>query len=748
MTSGASFSPDGHYLAFWAQTDGHDALYLYDLQRKRVTRKLKFALDGIEAPSFSPDGQKIVFSGNAGGLSDLYITDLDGRLTQLTADRHADLVPSWSPDGKTIAFTTDRGPGTDFQTLKYGNLRVALYDLATRELSILPFQEQGKNLNPVWAPDASSLVWVNDAAGTNNLHLFDLEKGQLFRISDLLSGVIAIKDVSPVLSWSRSGKLLFTYFEKAGYNVYALADPRQLPRQPLTAATAQAEAAKPAPGGVPAASLWPAAPGVSLPLASGSNETNGSDHGASTSGSVTSFYRNGQKFRASEKTPNSAFRPVSITALLDSATLALPDTNTFKHRDYKVKFTPDIVGRPSIGAQVGGFYGAGLNGGSYIALSDILGNHNILMSGQVNGSLSDGNFFGAYSFLKRRANIGLMVEQLPLYYYYGNNFVQLDVGGQPEEAVANVYVRDVIRTAAAFVSYPFNTFRRLEFGASGVFYQSDMLYVGQFTRTGEALFHSERIDNLSYIQPAAALVFDNSLFGWTGPIMGRRYRAQVSHAFGSFQFTEGLLDLRNYWNYKRRVVLATRLTGLARLGADASRFSTFWGGPYYVRGYDASSFDLAGDECVRSRASSQSAIGPCPVRDQLIGSSVAFLNTELRIPLIKELRLGLMGGFPPVDFVTFFDAGVAWDSQICLQSLAANPRRCAADQSRNVSLKWKRGPADDPYFVREPIFSYGVGLRFNIFYTVLRLDYAIPLSRPDRRGLGGGVFSISLGPSF
>jgi Tol biopolymer transport system component len=757
MTSGATFSPDGRYLAFSAQTGGQDALYLYDLKQRRVLRKLKFALDGIESPSFSPDSRSIVFSGNSGGLSDLFITDFQGRLTRLTKDRNADLLPSWSPDGKTIAFTTDRGPGMDFARLTYGNYRVALYDIASQTLTILPHQERGKNLNPVWAPDSKSLVWVNDASGTNNLHLFDLQTQQLYRISDLLSGVIAIKEISPVLSWSRSGKLLYTSFEKAGYNIYSVSDPRTLPRLPAGATPpvvaavvgGGARTSNPATG---SSAPLPVEP-LLRPASAGSNGSNGTALGASKGDSATtSFYRSGQSFRASEKPAAQpiAQRPVSVSALLDSATLALPDTTSFKHRDYKVRFTPDIVGRPSVGAQVGGIYGSGVSGGSYIALSDILGNHNILMSGSVNGSLSDGAFFGAYNFLKPRANIGIMMEQLPLYYYYGSGRTQLDVGGgQAEDVAANVFVRDVIRMAAAFISYPFSSFRRLELGASGVMYQSDMLYVGQFLRTGEPMVFSERVDNLSYLQPAAALVFDNSLFGWTGPIDGRRYRAQLSRAFGGFQFTEALLDFRNYWNFKRRAVLALRLTGLARVGDDANRFSAFWGGPYYLRGYDSNSFELEGVECQKSRSgAAANLIGQCPARDQLIGSSVAFVNAELRVPIIKELQVGMVGGFPPVDLVTFFDAGVAWDSNICLQTRVRDPRRCAPGQTRSVDLTWKRREGQDPYLVREPLMSYGVGLRLNIFYTVLRLDYAIPLNRPDFDGFGGGVFSVSLGPSF
>jgi outer membrane protein assembly factor BamA len=57
---------------------------------------------------------------------------------------------------------------------------------------------------------------------------------------------------------------------------------------------------------------------------------------------------------------------------------------------------------------------------------------------------------------------------------------------------------------------------------------------------------------------------------------------------------------------------------------------------------------------------------------------------------------------------------------------------------------WKRKDGQDPLIYRQPLFSYGVGLRINIFYAILGLDYAFPLNRPER----GGRFSVSFGPSF
>jgi Tol biopolymer transport system component len=728
MNSSSAFSPDGRSIAFAAQTGGQDAIYIYDLERNRVIRKLKFDLNGVANPTWSPDSRNIAFTGMDGGLSDLFVTDLEGQLQRLTDDRFADLLPSWSPDGQSIAFTTDRGPMTDLDDLSYGNYRIAIYDFGSGSIELLPHQEEGKNINPVWSPDGDQLIWVSDRSGTNDLYLYERADQELFRISDVLSGVIAIGPLSPVLSWAGDGRLLFAYFEQAGYNIYGVEDPRTLPR-------------------VPASGLTPRAV-----IAAAQAERNGTDQTV-TGGTiadppadpfVASYYRSGDTFRPSRKTVDTepVAAPVSVVALLDSAALALPDTLDFEHADYKVKFTPDMIGRPTIGAQVGGYYGNGLYGGSYIALSDMLGNHNILAAANINGSLSDASFYGAYSFLKTRANFGFAFYQQPLYRYYRTGLVDLEIDGEAREALANVFIRDVIRGGQASLSYPFSTFRRVELGASAVHYARDILYRGVDPSTGEPLQQDEDIGSLKYVQPSAALVFDNSLFGWTGPIYGRRYRLQLSRTFGNLEFVEGLVDFRNYWNYKQKVVLAGRLVALTRFGENAEQFSLYWGGPYYIRGYDGGSFDPNGRECFDSRHyTGEASTSRCPVRDQLIGSSAAFVNMEVRVPVITELQIGFLGNFPPVDAVAFFDGGLAWDNEICAVA-ALGTAQC--EQGQKVNVVWDRKPGEDPYLVREPLFSYGVGLRINVFYTILRLDYAFPLNRPDR----SGVFSVSFGPSF
>jgi hypothetical protein len=119
---------------------------------------------------------------------------------------------------------------------------------------------------------------------------------------------------------------------------------------------------------------------------------------------------------------------------------------------------------------------------------------------------------------------------------------------------------------------------------------------------------------------------------------------QYAHTLGGLQFSEAFVDFRNYWNIKQKVVFASRFIAMSRMGDQAHRFSLYWGGPYFLRGYDGGSFRLDSDECVNSRTFGEGgSLSRCPVRDQLIGSSAALMNVEVRVPVIKELQIGFLG---------------------------------------------------------------------------------------------------------
>jgi Tol biopolymer transport system component len=743
INSAGSWSPDGAEFAFAAKKGDQDNLVLLDVSHDRVVARLRLGLDAITNPSWSPDGQRLVFTGYEGGWSDLYVVDADGQnLRRLTADRYADLLPAWSPDGSTIAFATDRGPETDFAVLRFGNLRIALYDLHDDSISILPGMGRGKNVNPVWAPDGRSLAFVSDRSGIDNVFLYDLDSRQIYQLTNAYTGITGITDLSPAISWARQAdRLLMTYYEHGDYDVYAIDNPRSLKRDPyrepsadwialanasalpLRAEGALAEGFRPAPvTDAPLARLAEAPRAETVPPAAQPPETGGGAPPQRRAAPPTSVYRTAVgTFRPSDAPPvrpDSAAPPLSVAALLDSVNLALPDTSQFVLHPYTTRFTPDFMSRPTIGYERDNF-GRGIFGGTAAQLSDILGNETLVFAGAVNGSIAEAQVLAAYLNTGHRWNYDIGFSQQPLF-FYGASSCQGDcTSGSTDYVVEDQLQRLVFRDLFADTYYPFNRFQRLELGLHYTNVDVATLHLFTQVKGGVVVGQADSTSNdasLNLLQPSLALVYDNSLFGYTSPFFGKRYRFEVAPAFGSWRYVQLLGDYRRYDLVKFPFTIATRALAVARIGRDGDLFPVFLGSPDLVRGYTYTSF--VEGECATSAI--------CPVFDQLIGSRVAVFNAEFRFFLIRSLALGFLPiGFPPIEGVLWYDAGLAWNS--------------------HSTIRLSRSPGQDLETVRSPVTSYGVGLRLNLFgLTVLRLDYAIPNQRPGH----SGYWILSLGPPF
>ncbi len=725
INSAGAFSPDGRYFAIAAKRKDRDDLVILDVKRGREERRIHVGLSGLQTPQWSPDGQQLVFTGFTNGFTDLFVIKRDGTgLRRLTDDKFADLHPAWSPDGKTIAFVTDRGGETDFDLLRFGNLRIALLHLDSGAIDLLRNMETGKNINPVWAPDGRSLAFVSDRTGINNVFLYDMADAQIYQLTNMFTGVQGITPLSPVLTWApQADRMAFVYYEDGQYSVYSVENPRSLRRAPYRGPATQ-----------PVVTLLESEARDTLlkapPFVAAVPATNAL--GGTGSATSLSIYRTATGFRPSalpQPGESSATAPaMTVRALLDSATLALPDTNEFTFRPYKVRFTADYVVRPTIGYERDNF-GRGVFGGTAVALSDILGNHSVVLAGSINGRIGEAQFLGLYVNQTHRLNWAAGFSQDPLYFYGGSDWTRVEDprrAGDSLDVFATRIRRFVIRDLFAESAYPFSRFNRIELGLHAVNIAEATLTLLTSYDANTGGFVDQQLaqgggPSATFVQPSIAHVHDNTLFGYVGPFAGSRSRFSVAPAFGSWQFTAGLIDYRRYIFF-RPFTFAVRGMLFGRFGRDADRFPVFLGSTDLIRGYTAGSF--RSHECVANPLSNSQT--GCAELDQLIGSKITVGSVELRFPLTRSLVLGFLPlGFPPIEGAVFYDIGMAWN-----------------DAS---TVKWRRDTSDNPVLVRAPLRSWGGSIRANVFgLLIMRVDYTKPLDRPLKRA----YWTISLGPTF
>ena len=531
FSAGTAWSPDGRVLAFAAKAGGEDALYLLDVRSRRVLDKLTFGLDEVQTPSFSPDGEELVFVGLSGGQSDLYRVRRDGsELQRLTNDRFAVRDPQWSPDGSMVVYVSDEGPGTDLATLQFDRWHLVLLDLATGERrDITPFA-RGKAVSPAWSGDGAWIAFVSDQGGVSNIYVLHRTTGEVFQLTDLVTGVSGILPSSPALSWSRqSNRLVFSAFTDGGWDIYAIDDP-QARLRPV-----------------------PLDPGVIEPLVAAAGTAGDAVVQVASTGAVP-------RALAADG------RGADAGATLAAPAGATPDaaTETFVERRYRIRLAPDLS---NVGGVVGGS-DAGLGAQSLLHFSDLLGDHNLTVGLGIYGSIHNSDLLLAYRNRSRRTAHTWSVFQHRRTYHF-----------RVRDSAVLHSEHQTYRGVRVTTSRPFNKFSRLETslqlaGVGGRFYLGDP--------------YGNQTDDLSPVQhfvgPGLAYVVDTAMYGSTGPILGRRLRLAFEAGVGGLQFGTLQADARNYWSAGRRFTIATRLLGVTSFGSSPQSF--YVGGSHSLRGYD------------------------------------------------------------------------------------------------------------------------------------------------------------------
>ncbi|HEX6902806.1 MAG TPA: BamA/TamA family outer membrane protein [Thermoanaerobaculia bacterium] len=667
LDSAGSWSPDGRKFALVVGTQGDNELAILDVGRRRIERQIDIPEAGqLWNPSWSPDGRSVAISGSVGGLTDLFLVDLEsGRSRRLTSDAFADLQPEWAPDGRTLAFVSDRGAETAAETT-YADFSIWSLDLASGQIRRLVPAAEGLQYNPKFGPGGRDLYFLSDRAGVSDIYRLSLASGELFRVTRVATGVAGISRLSPALTVSEeSGHVLFSVFNDDRQQIHVL-EPQAAQGQPVVAAPDEAAEAR-------AALLPPQQP---------------------------------------------AGREIVSAYLADQALPALPGETPAEVEEYRPRLALDFIG-PSVGVGFGTF-GTSYAGDITAYFSDELGQREVGFSliGQT-GEIDELGGQVYYLNQSRRLQWGGALARVPYISGFTNVFNDVvEIDGELVAATVVEQVRETVtQNQALFISrYPLSATRRLEAsaGVSHIGFDNELrtaVIIGN-TIVDESERSLPAAESLQLYSASLAFVGDNSYYGFTAPVRGRRYRLEVEPTFGDLQFQAVTADYRRYF-FMRPVTLAMRGLHFGRYGRDAEspRLSELYlGRPTLVRGYEFD--DISFSECTPVPGD----VNACPEFDRLVGSRLAVANLEVRFPLVGVEGYGIFHTrFLPVDLNVFVDAGAAWT------------------EDTSVDWRFDRETTD-----RVPVVSAGVSARVLLGgIAVLEFYYAKPFQRPGEDWVTG-----------
>jgi len=281
-----------------------------------------------------------------------------------------------------------------------------------------------------------------------------------------------------------------------------------------------------------------------------------------------------------------------------------------------------VVNRPPV--DVAMFSDGSVFGGSGLAFSDLMGNHQFSISAYQSRGFRSYSF--AYVNQKKRLQFMPAVFEYTLFYYPAFAYIDPSLYNRLNYQDAIAYRK--ISSANISAYYPLNLYYRLE-GNFG-FYRYEESFFDPYSLGAGAARSYGYFWNGNILNASLAFVGETTFFNPTyGPRAGHTFRLAVSQALpvsaSFFHNTTLQADLRKYIDLGGDALIALRFEGWAGLGRDP--FVYYYGGNNQVR----SSYYY-----------------------NIISTSGWFANAEVRLPLVN-IASTIIGTIGPVRGVLFFD---------------------------------------------------------------------------------------------
>ncbi|TVR38050.1 MAG: tolB protein precursor [Bacteroidia bacterium] len=647
-----TWSPDGTKFIHVAVKRGRNYLVKVDVNRPRRTREIRVpGIPSMNNPSWSPDGSYLVFNGLVEGRTNLYKFNLEtSEVTQLTNDRYSYIHASFSPDGRWLTFATDRPQSTHPEDKLNLKMNLAVMDLSDpdRPITVLDVFPGAENINPVFTPQQDAIYFLSNSDGFRNLFLYELETGDVYRLTDLYTGISGITHMTPSISVAReTGEVLYSHFQKGGYSVYR-ANPDEFDRVKVDPMQLDMHAATLPPYERPVPAI------------------------------------------------------VDASLAVEPLEPILPP-DVFEEKPFDGRFGLTFIGSSGVGVATNRF-GTGMAGGVSMMFSDIIGDNQLFTTLAVNGEIYDFGGMVGYLNQKSRINWGGSVSHIP-YTFNTLRFIRdtlmTEQGPIGVDNLQLLTQRTFEDQLGLFASFPISTTRRIEAGASIAWYyfRIDAInnYYYQGFRVGEDRERLDAPDGFNLQRVNLAYVGDNSFFGMASPMAGFRYRLSGERMFGEINMYNVVADYRHYLR-RHPFTFAFRGIHYGRYGKNADNslfYPLYLGYPGFVRGYDYTTLRQI-----------EQTFDDAFTFEQLLGSRVMLGGLEIRVPFTGPEQLALISsGFFFTELAWFLDAGVAWtgDTRITLDpSKGMEPGRRFPLFSTGPSLRINLFGA----LILEPYFAF------------------------------------------
>lgn len=620
---GPALSPDGRYVVFLSERGGYSIdVFLAETATGQIVRKLVSTaadphFDSLQflesAGAWDTQGSRFAMATVRHGKPVLAVLQMPaGTILMERAFAELDQIysPTWSPDGTRVVFSALRGGSTDLYE----------FDVERRRLRRLTYDAYA-DLEPAWSPDGRTIAFVTDrftsslttlTFGDFRLAALDVETGDVRPLPFIADA----KNINP--QWS-DGDLYFIADPNGVSNVFrAVIGTGEVTQ--ITSATS---------GVSGVTSLSPA-----LSLAPGRV--------------AFSEYRNGAYEIRS--TPTGEGRPVVVTEtrpapgawLIDDA----PEGPAVAARPYEGTLSLAGIGQPYLSAG-GGSFGGYFRAGVSFSMSDLLEEREINTALQVGGSRRDFAVQTVYLNRQSRWNWGIAGTQIPVLLGAARAPSPMESASAPTVTREVDLLRQTHRQIAGVTMYPFSRARRVEFTGGLHAITSDREVATRVYARGSGALITESQEPASseaavtLFDTSAALVYDSSVMGGTGPLLGTRYRLEAAPTLGDLTYTTLLADYRRYVMPVAPVTVAVRAQHVGRYGADAGDtrlLPLVWTLRDLVRGYDA--------------------------QNVLTTRRVTVANLEARIPLVGAFGRLSRANALPVDAIVFADAGAFWSGSV------------------------------------------------------------------------------------